>query len=73
MAAQGFADGGGPDRHVKVEQFALDPLVASAGILNSKPDDRLPHGSSSDNARLHGGDPVGWKGHRTGWTRWAAP
>jgi hypothetical protein len=39
VAAQSFADRGRRDLHAEVEQFALDPLVAPAGILGGKPDD----------------------------------
>jgi hypothetical protein len=41
MTAQRFADRGRRDLHAKVEQFALDPLVAPAGILRGKADDQL--------------------------------
>jgi hypothetical protein len=41
MAAERFADHGRRDAHVEAEQFALDPLVAPAGILPCQADDQL--------------------------------
>jgi len=41
MTAQRFADRGRRDLYAEVEQLALDPLVAPAGILGGQTDDQL--------------------------------
>jgi len=41
ITAQRGADRGGRDLHAEAEQFALDPLVAPAGVLGGQANDQL--------------------------------